>query len=104
MFVLGSLLVTLGKVLSMILSLYTWVILGAVVVSWVGADPYNPIVRFLRQVTDPLFNRIRRYLPRSLFRWGVDFSPFIALILLMIAENFIVTSLLHYGAKMARGG
>ncbi len=104
MFILGSLLVTLGKVLSMILTLYTWIILGAVVVSWVSADPYNPIVRFLRQATDPLFNRIRRYLPRSLFRWGIDFSPFIALILLMIAQNFFVATLLHYGSKMTRGG
>jgi YggT family protein len=62
------------------LNIFTIVILVRVVASWVGADPYNPIIQFLSRLTDPLFSAIRQRLPRVLWDTGMDFSPFIALL------------------------
>ncbi len=103
MFALGSLLVTVAKVLSMILTIYTYIIIGTVIISWVNPDPYNPIVRFLRQVTEPVFYQVRRFLPRAMFRWGIDFTPLIVLILLVVIEQMVVGLLFHYGQKLAAG-
>lgn len=103
MFALGSLLVTVAQILSMIIKVYTWVIIGAVIVSWVSADPHNPIVRFLRQVTEPLFNQVRRLLPRAMFRLPIDFTPLIVLVLLILFDNLVVGLLYHYGQQVANG-
>jgi YggT family protein len=103
MFTLGNIIVTIAKVLSMIISVYTYVILGAVIISWVRPDPYNPIVRFLRQVTEPIFYQVRRLMPRALFRTGLDFTPLIVLILLVALDQLVVGTLYHYGQGLMAG-
>ena len=67
---------TLGvaNVLNALLTLYFWILLAAAVLSWVNPDPNNPIVRFLRAVTDPVLYRVRRALP-FVHAGGIDFSP-----------------------------
>ena len=72
-----------GLIVSL-LNMYTIVILIRVVASWVGADPYNPIIQFISRLTDPLFSAIRRRLPRMLWDTGLDFSPLITLLLIQI--------------------
>ena len=51
MFVFGNFLQAVALILSYVLWAYMWIVIGAVIISWVGADPYNPIVRFLHQAT-----------------------------------------------------
>ena len=46
MFIMANLLIALAQVLDYILWAYWWILLGRVVISWVNADPHNPIVRF----------------------------------------------------------
>jgi YggT family protein len=104
MFTLGNIIVTFAKVLSMIITVYTYVILGTVIISWVRPDPYNPIVRFLRQVTEPIFFQVRRIIPRFLFRTGLDFTPLIVLILLVVLDNLVVGTLYHYGQRWMAAG
>src|SRR5262249_46740491 len=41
----------IALVLGHLLTLYWWIVLIAVLLTWVNPDPYNPIVRFLRNVT-----------------------------------------------------
>ena len=75
-----------------LLNLYTWVIIAAALITWVSPDPYNPIVRFLRQVTEPVLSPIRRLIPT--YKTGIDFSPLIAIILIQLIERVILPSLL----------
>ena len=63
MFMFGNFIKAIADLLNFVLSAYIWIIIARAVISWVNADPYNPVVRFLHQVTDPLLNRIRRFLP-----------------------------------------
>jgi len=77
----------LGGVIGLIVSLlniYSIVILVRVVASWLGADPYNPIMQFLGRLTDPLFDAIRRRLPAALWNTGLDFSPLVAILLIQV--------------------
>lgn len=67
-----------------LLNVYTIIILIRVVASWLGADPYNPIMQFLSRLTDPLFSAVRRRLPMLLWNTGLDFSPLIIILLIQV--------------------
>jgi len=90
MFVFGNLLGAFAQILHMILQAYIWVVIIAALVTWVNPDPYNPIIRFLRGATEPVLYRIRRYLPMAV---GIDFSPFILILLLYFVDLFVVKTL-----------
>ncbi|MFH1243418.1 MAG: YggT family protein, partial [Pseudomonadota bacterium] len=62
MFVAGNFLAAIAKVIDIALTLYMWIIIARAVISWVNPDPYNPIVRFLTSVTEPVLFQIRRRL------------------------------------------
>ena len=70
----------LGYLLSLIkmaLELYGLLIIVRALISWVSPDPYNPIVRFLYRVTEPVLRPIRRMMPDL---GGLDLSPLVALL------------------------
>jgi YggT family protein len=77
--------------LSWLLDLYTWVIIAAALISWVSPNPYNPIVQFLRRVTEPVLRPIRRMLSR--YQTGIDFSPLIAILIIQFVQRVILPSL-----------
>ncbi|MBU4484663.1 YggT family protein [bacterium] len=97
MYVFGYILIALAKVIGLIINIYTFVIIIAVLISWVKPDPYNPIVRILHQLTEPVFARVRRFMPRAIFRIGLDLSPIIVLILLVLIETIVVNVLYELG-------
>ena len=91
MFVLGNLFAALAYIIQKVLWLYMWIIIIRAVISWVNPDPYNPIVRILYSVTDPVLLAIRRRLP--LFFGGIDFSPIVVILAIVFLQRFLVTSL-----------
>ena len=93
MFVISNFLNALATLVDLVLSAYMWIIIGRAIISWVNADPHNPIVRFLHEVTDPLLVRIRRLLP---FGGNIDFSPMILIVAIMFLRSFIVPTLQHF--------
>lgn len=95
MFILGNFLRGLAKVLDLGLSIYFWIIIARAVLSWVNPDPYNPIVRFIHSVTEPVLVRIRSRLP--LFFGGFDFSPLLILAAIMFLQEFLVKTLYQLG-------
>ncbi len=74
MIVLGGIIGLLSK----LLTVYMWIVIISAALSWVNPDPYNPIVRFLRNATEPLFYRIRRWMPFVMIG-GFDLSPLVVL-------------------------
>jgi len=75
MFIIGNSLKAVAVVLNYVLHFYMWIIIARAVLSWVNPDPYNPIVRFIHNVTEPVLYRIRRKLPLDF--GGIDFSPIV---------------------------
>lgn len=90
MFMLSNFLLALAKLIDFVLSAYIWVVIGRAVISWVNADPYNPVVRFLVQVTDPILSRIRRVIPAM---GGIDLSPMVLILAIIFLQSFLVPTL-----------
>jgi YggT family protein len=91
MFVLGNLISAAAGVLDIVLSIYTWVVIIAALITWVNPDPYNPIVRFLHSVTEPVFDVVRKFIPfRSV---GIDLSPLIVILAIVFLQQFLVRTL-----------
>jgi len=80
----------IAKLINFVLQAYIWVVIARAVISWVNADPYNPIVRFLVQVTEPLLERIRRVLPQM---GGLDLSPMVLILAVVFLQSFLVPTL-----------
>jgi len=87
----------IAKVIDIGLSLYMWIIVGRAVISWVNPDPYNPIVRFLTSATEPILYPIRRRLPML---GGIDFSPIIAILVIIFLQSFLVQSLAQLAVRL----
>jgi len=96
MFVAGQLLYAVAMVVRYVLEAYMWIIIIRAVISWVNADPWNPIVRFLHQVTEPVLRPIRRMLPAT----PIDFSPVIAILGIYFLQMFLVPVLLRAAARL----
>ena len=91
MFIIANLLSALAIIMHYVLTIYMWVVIARAVISWVNPDPYNPIVRFLYDVTEPVLYRIRRALPLPMA--GIDFSPIIVFVIIIFLDNFLVQTL-----------
>ena len=98
MFVFSNFLIAAAKVLSLVLSIYMWIIIARAVLSWVNPDPYNPIVRFIHNLTEPVLYQIRRRLP--VVFGGIDLAPVIVLLVILFLEHFVVASLFELAAGM----
>ena len=91
MFLIANLLVAVAQILDYVLWAYAWILLGRVVISYINADPHNPLIRFLYSVTEPVLQRVRAKLPVS--GGGFDFSPIIVWLVVMFLQRFLVRSL-----------
>ncbi|RPI35388.1 MAG: YggT family protein [Nitrospiraceae bacterium] len=101
MFVFGDLIIAIAKIADTLLEIYKWVIIIAALISWVNPDPYNPIVRFLYSVTEPVFRPIRRLIG---YRLGpIDISPIIVILAIIFIQSFLVRTLIKVGYKFGGG-
>ena len=93
MFVLGNFIAAVARIIDIALSAYMWIIVIRAALSWVNPDPYNPIVRLLYSITEPVMARVRRWIP--LRGMGIDFSPIIILLAILFLQSFLVPSLIQ---------
>ncbi len=91
MFIVGYFLIAVAKVLDFVLLFFMIVVIARAVLSWVSPDPYNPIVRFINNVTEPVLYQIRTKLP--VVFGGIDLSPIIVFAVIMFLREFLVNSL-----------
>ena len=98
MFVISNFLVAIAKILNIALSLYMWIVIGRAIISWVSPDPYNPIVKFLNAVTEPVLRPIRKKIPINL--GGIDFSPILVILAIIFLQSFLVKTLMQLAAGM----
>lgn len=99
MFVFGNILLGIARVLDIILSLYFWIVIIAVLLTWVRPDPYNNIVRMFYSLTEPAFYRVRKFLPFTLVG-GLDLSPIVVLIIIQLLQTIVVRSLFQYAGML----
>ena len=89
-----SLLVPIIKILQIIINLYSYIIIASVILSWLInfgiLNRYNQfvyiIINSLDQMTDPVYNRIRRFIPVF---GNMDFSPIVVLLVLYLIQMYL---------------
>ncbi|MBV8137093.1 MAG: YggT family protein [Deltaproteobacteria bacterium] len=81
------------RLLQGLLYLYFWVVIIAAVLTWIEPNPYNPIVRFIYGVTEPVFEWVRDHIP--VFFGGIDFSPFVVIIAIEFVREWLIPTVVH---------
>ncbi len=89
----------LATVLGTLLNLYWWIVFVAVLITWVNPDPYNPVVRFLRGVTEPVFYQVRRWMPFVVVG-GLDLSPIVVMLGIYVIQLVVVDSLRMFAYRL----
>lgn len=83
----NEVLLMIANLTSITLTLYMWVVIVRVLMSWVNPNPGNQVVQFLSRLTDPALYHVRRIFPLSYA--GVDFSPVILILTVVFLNDFI---------------
>lgn len=87
-----------SKLLGLLIWVYIIIIIIQAVISWIQPGSYSPFTVLLYQLSDPLVRPIRRYIPAT---GGIDWSPFVILILLNLALMLIVAPLHDWGRYLS---
>ena len=98
MFILGNLLNALATILEFLFNGLALIVLVNALLSWVRPDPSNPIVQFLDRVSDLLCDPVRRLFPTAF--GGIDFAPFIVMLVLWFSRMFVVETLRGIAVRM----
>jgi YggT family protein len=95
MFSIGAsnFIIALARMIDVVLTVYMWIIVARALISWVNPDPYNKIVIFLYNVTEPVLQPIRRMIPRH--NLPVDFAPLVVLLVIMFLQYFLVQTMIQ---------
>jgi YggT family protein len=82
------------RFIDFVVNIYTFLIIVRAIISWVNPDPYNPIVRTLDRLTEPVLGPIRKVMWRISGNLPIDFSPIIAIFLIQLAGRLLVRILI----------
>ncbi|WP_224981683.1 YggT family protein [Geomonas agri] len=96
MILLANILLALAKIVELasgLLTIYKYILLASVIISWINADPYNPIVNFIYRVTEPALRRIRRYMPDT---GMLDLSPLVLFALIYLVQIIVFDTAYTY--------
>jgi YggT family protein len=88
-----NLIVFIAQLIGELLTIYLWIVIISALLTWVNPDPYNPIVRFLYGVTEPVFDWVREHLP--VFLGGIDFSPMVVIIFIWFVQGYVLPVTVH---------
>ena len=91
---LSPIVVTLLWIFDTLIGLYIFIVLLAVVASWLIAfgvlntrnDLARALINFLDALTEPVFRRVRRIVPQI---GGIDLSPMIVFIILIAIQKLV---------------
>ena len=96
MILLANILLAMAKIVELasgLLTIYKYLLLASVVISWVNADPYNPIVNFIYRVTEPVLRKVRRRMPNT---GMIDLSPLVVFALIYLLQIVVFDTAYTY--------
>ncbi|MBJ6725093.1 YggT family protein [Geomesophilobacter sediminis] len=96
MILFANILFALAKIVELasgLLTVYKYLLLARVIISWINADPYNPIVNFIYRVTEPILYRVRRYMPNT---GMIDLSPLVVFLLIYLVQIIVFDTAYYY--------
>ena len=86
---MSALIFAIVQLLHTLITIYIWIIIIAALFSFVRPDPYNPLVRFIHQITEPAFRWVRRTFPFVVIS-NMDLSPLVILLALQFVDILLM--------------
>ncbi len=86
---MSALIYSLVQLIHTVINIYIWIIIISALFSFVRPDPYNPLVRFITQITEPVFRWVRRTMPFVVIN-QIDLSPLVVLLGLQFLDTFLL--------------
>jgi YggT family protein len=96
MFIASNFLIALARVLGIVLNAYLWIVVIATALTWFDPDPWNPLVRFFRQATEPVLRPFRRFAVIG----RMDLSPMLVILILIFLESFLGRTLVDFAERL----
>lgn len=78
------------RIVNVLFQVYYWLIFIRIVLSFIRHNPYQPLIRFIYEVTEPWLRIFRRFVPPV---GMIDFSPVIAFFALEIMRQLVLALL-----------
>ncbi|MEQ8200829.1 MAG: YggT family protein [Syntrophomonadaceae bacterium] len=75
------------QVVNIIFEVLVWLVIIRCVLSFVRHNPYQPLIRFVYDVTEPIMAPFRRLIPAA---GGLDFSPIVVLLVLSLVQRIVI--------------
>ncbi len=88
-----------ANLLDAVIGIYIFVLIVRALISWVNPDPFNPIVRMLHQLTEPVLRPVRRIIPPI---GGLDLSVLVLILLLYFLKDAVVRYLYAISGTIVR--
>ena len=98
MYFIGNLLTTVAEILDALLLVYMAVLIAAAILSWVQPDPLNPLVRLLRNLTEPALDKLRKHVPLI---GGLDLTPVVMIVAILLVKGWLLASLARFGRDLS---
>jgi YggT family protein len=84
----------LASIVTIVINGFLLILFIRVLISWLQLDPYNPIVQFLHNVTEPILAPVRRRLPPA---GMMDLSPIVVMIIAVILRTLLIQIIYSFG-------
>ena len=95
----GLAVMAVADLLDFILVLAIAIVFVRVLLSFVSVERSNPVVPLVHQLTEPLLRPLRSKLPAP---GGLDFSPFVVVLAILLARVLVAAPLLDFGMHLAQ--
>lgn len=79
-------------VIDVAFEVYMVLMFGRILLSWVRHNPYQPIIRFIYEITEPVLGFFRRIIPPL---GAIDISPIAAFFVMGMVKNLIIYLLIR---------
>ncbi|WP_018085549.1 YggT family protein [Desulfurispora thermophila] len=77
----------LDFIVNVAFQVYDWLIFIRIILSWIRHNPYQPVIRFIYEVTEPVLGFFRRIIPPL---GVIDISPIAAFFALELLRQLVV--------------
>ncbi|MGB5202342.1 MAG: YggT family protein [Sedimenticolaceae bacterium] len=94
---LAAALLAIPELISLIINIFLFAILIQVIISWINPGSYNPAITLIHSLTEPMLGSVRRRMPEI---GGLDLSPMVVMVGLVVLEMLIVPPLKDLIAQM----
>lgn len=95
--ILGLLVASLTKLVSLLLYIYLFGIFILSLLSWINPSSYNPVAGVIASLTEPLMRPVRKIIPPL---GGIDLSPMAVILGLYVARMLIMPPLINLSIKL----